>query len=68
MEKLRDKLKLTWHHNEDLKTMQLVPEAIHKANGHIGGTALSIAMNGITKQIWDTFIGGNKSAPDYYFK
>ena len=47
--------------------MQLVPEAIHAANGHIGGTTLATAMNGVTKQEWDTFIGDGKSSPNYYF-
>ena len=47
--------------------MQLVPDAIHGANGHIGGTALGVAMNGITKQEWDTFIGDGKSTPAFYF-
>ncbi|MBK9262331.1 MAG: HNH endonuclease [Polyangiaceae bacterium] len=29
----------TWHHHQDGTTMQLVPEAIHRATGHTGGHA-----------------------------
>jgi hypothetical protein len=29
----------TWHHNEDMGTMSLVPDELHKAVGHTGGTA-----------------------------
>ena len=30
----------TWHHHQDFARMQLVPEDIHKATGHIGGFEL----------------------------
>jgi hypothetical protein len=29
----------TWHHNEDMETMCLVPDDLHKTVGHTGGTA-----------------------------
>lgn len=31
----------TWHHHQDLGRMQLVPEAIHRNTGHVGGQAMS---------------------------
>lgn len=33
--------KCTWHHNEDGKTMQLVPYDIHKKFSHSGGISLA---------------------------
>ena len=41
----------TWHHVEDMETMQLVPTEIHKLTGHSGGVAakkatLSVAAVG----------------------
>ncbi len=32
--------RLVWHHHQDCKTMQLVPQDIHEAVRHTGGTAL----------------------------
>ena len=29
-----------WHHKEDLKTLQLVPQDIHKTVAHTGGRAI----------------------------
>lgn len=31
---------LVWHHVEDAKTMQLVPEDLHRAVRHTGGVAV----------------------------
>jgi RHS repeat-associated protein len=35
---------MTWHHHQDLHTMQLVPESIHSAIGHTGGHAIARAI------------------------
>ena len=32
--------KMTWHHHQDMTTMQLVPRDIHRATGHTGGFSL----------------------------
>ncbi|MDR0610181.1 MAG: HNH endonuclease, partial [Planctomycetaceae bacterium] len=32
--------KLTWHHHQDCKTMQLIPSLIHQQTGHTGGLAI----------------------------
>jgi NAD+--asparagine ADP-ribosyltransferase len=32
--------KLTWHHHQDCKTMQLIPTEIHQKTGHTGGLAI----------------------------
>jgi hypothetical protein len=32
--------KFTWHHNEDMNTMQLIPMALHENVPHSGGAAL----------------------------
>lgn len=37
----RREQKLTWHHHEDGKTMQLVPSDLHDAVDHTGGVATS---------------------------
>jgi hypothetical protein len=34
-------LKWTWHHHEDLKTMQLVPSDVHARSVHPGGVSLA---------------------------
>jgi len=34
------KNRLTWHHNEDGITMELVPTDIHDAARHTGGVAI----------------------------
>jgi len=30
----------TWHHNEDMQTMQLIPTDLHQAIRHSGGVSL----------------------------
>lgn len=39
VEKLRDEQKLTWHHHEDMTTMQLVPKDINNLVPHTGGAS-----------------------------
>ena len=39
VEKLRDGQKLSWHHNEDRCTMELVPRALHEKVPHEGGAS-----------------------------
>ena len=38
---------MSWHHHEDLHTMQLVPQSIHSAIGHTGGHAIARALKDI---------------------
>ncbi len=69
VEKLRSKLALTWHHDEDMKTMRLIPTAIHAStNHHLGGASVSgfIKRGDISKESYNNFIG--KQIPDYYRK
>ena len=40
-----------WHHHQDGKTMQLVPESIHQATGHTGGSAYLKALGNLAKDI-----------------
>jgi filamentous hemagglutinin len=35
----REKNRLTWHHNEDGETMQLVPRDLHENVPHVGGAS-----------------------------
>lgn len=44
---LNGNLQLTWHHNEDLKTMQLVPWIIHSKVGHLGGEKIASTLRGV---------------------
>ena len=39
VEKLRDTQKLTWHHHEDMTTMQLVPADLNNKVSHTGGAS-----------------------------
>jgi hypothetical protein len=45
---------MTWHHHEDLHTMQLVPTSIHTAVGHTGGHAIARALKelGSDPAVW----------------
>lgn len=36
----RDGIKWTWHHHQDGKTMQLVPNDINRRAGHVGGATI----------------------------
>lgn len=48
---------MTWHHHEDLHTMQLVPTSIHRSIGHTGGTAITRALKqlGSDPSVWAGF-------------
>jgi hypothetical protein len=64
---LRKELGLTWHHDEDLQTMRLVPTAIHAStNHHLGGAAGSdfVQNRDISKASYELFI--EKQVPSYY--
>ncbi len=59
----------TWHHNEDGKTMQLVPSDIHAKTGHTGGASLSKIMGAVVLAaiMGDTgaaIVVGDKQATD----
>jgi hypothetical protein len=59
-------LALTWHHHEDLKTMQLIPTGIHSFS-HTGGDKIAeiLRLNKASQSVWQTYIG--KTSPHYYF-
>jgi hypothetical protein len=61
VEEMESKLGLTWHHNEDLKTMQLVPRGIHEPIKHMGGVVIMKELNNgrLTRSAYNTFISGN---------
>jgi len=63
VQELESKLGLTWHHNEDLKTMQLVPRGIHEPIDHMGGVSIMKQLNTknsqLTKEAYNKFISGN---------
>lgn len=73
---LRSELGLSWHHVEDLKTIQLVPIGVHGPNKHIGGTNIVKFVPGVQQRVkqWDEFIntGISKTSikymkvPDWY--
>jgi hypothetical protein len=66
---LREKMALTWHHDEDMKTMRLVPRAIHAStNHHLGGASVSNFIRGgdISKESYSLFI--QQEIPGYYIK
>lgn len=65
-------LYLTWHHNEDLKTMQFLSDAVHGTNGHSGGERYAEYLIQYAGQIsastWSRFIGQPLSnIASYYF-
>jgi filamentous hemagglutinin len=39
----------TWHHHQDTKTMQLVPQDLHGAVRHTGGVAIINERRGVTR-------------------
>ena len=63
----RSDLGLTWHHVEDLKTLQLIPEGIHTSNTHIGGSTFLdlIPTSSITFKEWILYVGID--VPSFYF-
>ena len=44
-EEWRLKFGLTWHHHQDLQTMQLIPREIHRRAGHLGGDSIQRQIN-----------------------
>jgi hypothetical protein len=44
--KVRSRLNLTWHHHEDLETLELVPSVLNnELIPHLGGTAIQRAID-----------------------
>lgn len=49
---LSNKLQLTWHHHEDLKTIQLIPWAIHDKVAHLGGFKIAEDLRNTSKKYY----------------
>lgn len=59
-EVLQDKLKLAWHHFEDLDTYMLIPRTVHQASRHAGARSIirKLEQEQVTNQnSWRTLLG-----------
>lgn len=68
VEKLRRSWGLSWHHSEDLHTMELVPEAIHGSYSHSGSVSLlnKLKTEKVSRNDWVNYTN-DPNVPAVYF-